>query len=64
MHEQSSNAELKGVAFARGAQAYQVTYFLGDRPVTEDLFISLQRNGSPTALLEQLRAGGMRLVRQ
>jgi hypothetical protein len=80
VHEQGGNAELKGVAFARGAYTYQLTHFLGGRPVTEELSISVLRNGSPATLLkcaaqpaplgdlpalfEQLRAGGMRVVSQ
>ncbi|MBU6269689.1 MAG: hypothetical protein KGQ67_00180 [Betaproteobacteria bacterium] len=78
VHEQGGNAELKGVAFARGAHTYQLTHFVGGRPVTEELAISVLRDGSPTALLkcatqpapigdlpalfERLRAGGMRVV--
>ncbi len=78
LHEPNSGAEVKGVAFPRGDHTYVVMHFLGGRPVTEELSISVQRNGSPTALLkcatrsapvgdlpalfEQLRAGGMRVV--
>lgn len=78
--EEGGNHELRGVVFPRGAHAYAVTRFVGGRPPTEELAISVQRNGSPVALLkcaqrpaplgdlpalfEQLRAEGARLERR
>lgn len=78
VHERFGSSESKGVAFPRGAHTYVVMHFLGGRPVVEELAISVQRNGSPTALLkcalrpapvgdlpalfERLRAAGTRVV--
>jgi hypothetical protein len=77
-HERLGSAETKGVAFPRGAYAYVVTHFVGGRPVIEELAISVQRDGQPSALLkcaarptpvgdlpalfERLREQGLRVV--
>lgn len=77
-HERLGSAESKGLAFPRGAYAYVVMHFVGGRPVVEELAISVQRDGQPSALLkcaarpapvgdlpvlfERLRAEGVRVV--
>ena len=78
--EEGPSHELRGVVFPRGAHAYAVTRFVGGRPPTEELAVSVQRDGSPVALLkcaqtprplgdlpglfERLRAEGARLERR
>lgn len=78
--EEGASHALRGVVFARGGHAYVLTRFVGGRPVTEELAVSVQRDGSPLALLkcarsprplgdlpglfERLRAEGARLERR
>jgi hypothetical protein len=78
--EEGGGHELRGVVFTRGAHAYAVTRFVGGRPVIEEFAVSVQRHGSPVALLkcaqtpgpvgdlpglfERLRADGARLERR
>ena len=50
--EEGGNHTLRGVVFPRGTHAYAVTHFVGGRPATEELAVSVQRNGSPVALLK------------
>lgn len=77
-HERLGSAQSRGVAFPRGAYTYVVMHFLGGRPVVEELSVSVQRDGSPIALLkcaarpgpvgdlpalfERLRAAGTKVV--
>jgi hypothetical protein len=78
--EEGGSHALRGVVFQRGAHAYAVTHFIGGRPVSEEFAVSVQRHGSPVALLkcaqspapigdlpglfERLRAEGARIERR
>lgn len=77
--EEGAGHELRGVVLPRGGHAYALTRFVGGRPATEKLAVSVQRNRSPVALLkcarsprpigdlpglfERLRGEGVRLER-
>jgi hypothetical protein len=50
--EDGGSHTLRGVVFTRGSHAYAVTHFVGGRPPTEELAVSVQRDGSPVALLK------------
>jgi len=50
--EDGGSHTLRGVVFPRGTHAYAVTHFVGGRPATEELAVSVQRHGSPVALLK------------
>ena len=76
--ERLGSSQSRGVAFPRGAYTYVVMHFVGGRPVVEEQAISVQRDGSPVALLkcaarpepsgdlpalfERLRAAGTKVV--
>lgn len=50
--EDGGSHMLRGVVFPRETHAYAVTHFVGGRPPTEELAVSVQRQGSPVALLK------------
>jgi hypothetical protein len=78
--EEGGGHELRGVVFRRGTHAYAVNRFVGGRPVIEEFAVSVERDGSPVALLkcaqrpapmgdlpglfERLRAEGARIERR